>query len=58
VGVLVYPGCGVTLDHIGYDRWKLSYRDGRKRTHAMQEAGVLRTVTIRWKESQPDPGAI
>jgi len=52
VGVLVYPGCGVTLDHMGYDRWKLSYMDGRKRTHAMIEGGVRRTVTIRWREAR------
>jgi hypothetical protein len=49
VETLLNPHDGITLDHIGYDRWRLSYMNGRKRTHAMLEAGVHRTVVIRWR---------
>jgi len=29
------------------------YQDGRKRSHAMLEAGVHRTVTVWWREIKP-----
>lgn len=49
VEALLYPGEGITIDHLAGDRWRLSYLDGRKRTHAMLESGVHRTVIIRWR---------
>jgi hypothetical protein len=48
VETLLNPHDGITLDHLAGDRWRLSYMNGRKRTHAMLEAGVRRTVTVRW----------
>jgi hypothetical protein len=49
VETLLNPHDGITLDQKGYDRWRLFYMNGRKRTHAMLEAGVHRTVVIRWR---------
>jgi hypothetical protein len=49
VHTLLNPHDGINLDHLGYDRWRLSYINGRKRTYAMLEAGVHRTVLIRWR---------
>jgi hypothetical protein len=46
VFILVPPSCGITLDVLAGDS-RLSYIDGRKRSHAMMEAGVRRTVVIR-----------
>ena len=48
VETLLNPHDGIWLDHLGYDRWRLSYMNGRKRTHTMLEAGVRRTVVVRW----------
>ena len=50
VETLLNPHDGITLDHKGYDRWRLSYMNGRKRTHAMLEAGVRRTIVVGWLE--------
>jgi hypothetical protein len=49
VETLLSPDDGITLDHLAGDRWRLSYMEGRKRTHAMLEAGVHRTVVIHWR---------
>ena len=46
VMILLYPGCGIQLDHL-FGRWRLYHTDGRKRTYAMLESGVRRTVISR-----------
>lgn len=46
VTMLLYPGCGIQLDHI-FGPWRLYHVDGRKRTYAMLESGVRRTVISR-----------
>lgn len=50
VETLLCPEDGITLDRLAGDRWRLSYIEGRKRTHAMLEAGVHRTVVVHWRE--------
>jgi hypothetical protein len=52
VFILVPPSCGITLDVLAGGN-RLSYIDGRKRSHALMEAGVRRTVVIRWREAKP-----
>ena len=49
VETLLSHADGITLDHLAGDRWRLSCMNGRKRTHAMLEVGVHRTVVIRWR---------
>jgi hypothetical protein len=49
VGMLAWLDCGIDLARRGYSR-RLSYYDGRKRSHALLEAGVHRTVTVQWRD--------
>lgn len=50
---LLSPDDGITVHHEAGDRRRLSYQNGRKRTHAMLEAGVRRTVVVRWVDVRP-----
>lgn len=46
---LLNPGDGIMVGRLAGHR-KLSYQNGRKRTHAMLEAGVHQTVVVDWPE--------
>lgn len=46
---MLSPGDGIMVCRLAGHR-ELSYQNGRKRTHAMLEAGVRRTVVIDWPE--------
>jgi hypothetical protein len=53
VRLLLWPGTGISVHHEAGHPKEWSYQDGSKRTYAMLEAGVRRTVVIRWVEVPP-----
>lgn len=52
VCVLLWPGVGIRIDRLAGQK-ELTHLDGSKRTYAMLEAGVHRTVVVDWVEVPP-----